>query len=203
MSEPTPLTSEQEERLGRYRAGRMSEAERAAFEREVVASEALGEELFAEAVLDEVRAERAAVEPLPLRRPRPAVWSYALPVAAALIAVSVLMWSRRPGGEAPDQGGLRGGMEAPRLIEPSGPLSREPLVLRWTSSPLADRYRVELYDDAGNSLGTAVTRDTVVAIAALTARPVAAGEWRVVAILPSGLDGPRLGRAAFRVTPPR
>jgi hypothetical protein len=54
------LSPEQEERLARYRAGAMSEAERAAFEREVLASDALSGELYAEGSLDSVRASDPA-----------------------------------------------------------------------------------------------------------------------------------------------
>lgn len=197
MSEPTRLGPELEERLARYRAGALTAAEREAFEREVLGSDVLAEELYAELELDAVRTTAApAVVPL---RPRAAWPRLVVPAAAAVMIVAALSWWSLRTRVAPHDDTLRGDAVVPMLLEPVGALAVPPDVLRWNAAPTADRYRVDLYDPAGMRFGTVVTRDTVVAVRALTAERVTAGEWRVVPIDGRGLDGPVLGRATFRV----
>jgi hypothetical protein len=204
LSENPRLTPEQEERLARYRAGGLTPEERAAFEREVAESEVLAEELYAELALEDVRAPAPArtddaMRPAPLRA-RGGAWLRALPVAAAVIAVSAVGWWLARPHDRPGAGDvLRGGGGEPRLLEPAGALAAPPRWLRWNAVPGADHYRVELFDDSGRGLGTVVTADTAFAIDSLAHRPLDAGEWRVVPIEADGRERAPLGRATFRV----
>ena len=213
MNEADGLSPELEERLARYRAGGMDEPERAAFESEVLANDALAEALYREVSLDallpheaqaraaapgpgptgvvQAHARRRGVLPLPLAR-------LLLPVAAVLVAISsVVLWSGRHRPDAPLDEALRGGSGALVLLEPAGSLDQPPRVFRWSRDPGAASYRVELYDAHARRLGTVVTADTVVALGALSRAPVAAGEWRVVALGADGLERAARARAAF------
>jgi hypothetical protein len=214
MNEVLGLTPEQEEALARYRAGAMSAAERAAFEREALASDALSEALYAEVSLDLVRpaprpltasapaASRpmATVTPLPLRRSRSAA-RWLVPLAAGVIAVSALVLLRPRPSVTPGADVLRG-VASLSALEPVGNVTATPERFRWTSVPGATSYRVELFDLSGNSMGTAVSRDTTIGFGAVARAPLAAGEWRVTAIGPDGIDRDSRTRAAFRVIAP-
>ena len=202
MNEVPGLTPEQEERLALYRAGAMSAAERVAFEREALASDALSEALYAEVSLDLVRSDprpMAKVTPLPVRRPSATRWL--VPLAAVLIAVSVLLLLRPRPSVTPGVDVLRGAASLSAL-EPVGNVSAPPERFRWTSVPGAASYRIELFDLSGNSMGTGISRDTTIAFGALAHAPLAAGEWRVTAIGPDGIDRDSRTRAAFRVVAP-
>jgi len=52
--------------------------------------------------------------------------------------------------------------ESPRIISPSGTGAAD--VLRWTSVPEADMYRVRIWNQSGDVIWSGETRDTVVAI---------------------------------------
>jgi hypothetical protein len=212
VSDEPRLTQEQEERLALYRAGALGAEARAAFEREVLESEALAEELYAEIALEGVLAAGAtaavpgpAAAPLPgaVRRAPPTsrgAWLRMLPVAAALLAVSVTGWWLVRPHDRPGPGDiLRGGAGRPGLLEPTGAVSEPPQWLRWNSVPGAAQYRVELFDESGHGLAAMVTADTMLGMDALAHRTLIAGEWRVVPIGADGREGAPLGRATFRV----
>lgn len=217
MTESKALSPEQEERLARYRAGAMSDDERAAFEWEALSSDALAEALYGEISLDAVAAGATKPEGArerPLAVPAPDVhpkrrsrglgrW---LPLAASLLFVmGIAIWTgktqfgrprgvRVPGGE-----GLRGGAPALSVIEPVGDLPAAPRRFRWTRDPGAASYRVELFDPGSRRIGVAVTTDTTLALEALTHESIVSGQWRVVAIGADGLERPRHVRAVFHV----
>ena len=199
------LSPEQEERLARYRAGAMAPEERAAFEREAAASEALLEALYVEESLDTLAADARGVAPLDARpaiavRKRGLSWGLTrvlLPAAAAIVvAVGVLRWVGHGRGPAEDI--VRGSAAAAAPLEPTGEVSSAPRRFVWSRDPAAESYRVDLFDAAGAVIGTAVTADTSLEVAALAATPPAAGEWQVTPLDADGLERPAAPRAAFR-----
>lgn len=207
------LTPEQEERLARYRAGAMTADERAAFERQVVASEALSEALYAEVSLDALAVE--AREPARVPGARPALvlrprrdWSWGvtrilLPAAAVLIVIAGVfrLTGRERGAPAvPDI--VRGAESLAEPLEPVGELAAPPQRFTWTRDPGAESYRVDLYAPDGSVIGTYVTRDTTLGYSALSPAAVAAGEWQVVPLDTDGLERPATPRTAFRTRAP-
>lgn len=227
MNEHRPLTAQDEERLARYRAGAMSPVEREAFEHSALSDDALAEALWAEVALDGVHAQAAAsgtgaavaradvhvatsvhaeaagaaanVARLPAPARRANAWRVALPLAAALAVVSAVgVWLVRDRARTSPPDVLRGAPGEARLVEPVGAIAAPPARLRWNAVAGAERYRVELYDAQGARLATAVTADTVIAIASLVPAAPAAGEWRVVPIRADGREDAPLPRAVFR-----
>ena len=206
MNEHTPLPPGVEERLARYRAGDLTPDDRAAFEREVLADDALAEALYAELSLDAVSAREApavparpAITPLPPpRRPRRLPVHVLLPIAAALAVVSAVMLWRRP---APVPGDSVRGTAVLRVLEPIGSQSSPPAVFRWTHGAGADSYRLDLYDTAsGRPLATRVTRDTVLAFSEVVPAGTAlVASWRVTALGPDGLDLNATAGASFEL----
>lgn len=196
MNEPGPLDDRREELLARYRAGALSEAERAAFEREALGDDALAEALYSELSLDAIgRGAKARPRVVPL------FVRVALPIAACVVLVSVWALSRR--AEAPTPGSdttVRGAGEM-RAIAPLGTLVAPPESLAWTAAVGAESYRVELHALSGATLGSLVTRDTAVAIASLTTPAPDSATWRVVPLGPDGLDLPARARGEYRVRP--
>lgn len=202
------LTPEQEELLARYRAGAMPADERAAFERQVVASEALSEALYAEVSLDALDAE--ARETARVLDARPALaarsrrgWSWGvtrvlLPAAAALIVVAgIFRLAGPPRGAHPAPDTVRGAEALAAPLEPVGELAAPPQRFVWSRDAGAESYRVDLYALDGSVIGTSVTRDTTMDFAALSPAEVAAGEWQVVPLDADGLERPATPRAAF------
>lgn len=199
MNALPPLDDLREQRLARYRAGAMVEAERRAFEAEALADDALAEALYSELSLDAVRREPAASRAA--RDARFAWWRVALPVAASLVAASAWwLWRSPSTAPVPDDGTVRGS-GAMSALEPSGDVSAPPDSLRWTSAAGAASYRVELLDESGGAIGLLVTSDTVAAVASLRSPVPSAARWRVTAIGADGLDLAAKTHAEWRVLP--
>lgn len=193
MNALPPLDDVREQQLARYRAGAMSASERAAFETQALADDALAEALYSELSLDAIRRAPAAA--------RFAWWRVALPVAASLVAVSAWFLLRAPStGPVPDDGTVRGS-GAMRALEPAGDVAAAPDSLRWTSAAGAASYRVELLDEDGGVAGVLVTADTVAAVAALRSPVPAAARWRVTALGADGLELAAKAHAEWRVAP--
>jgi hypothetical protein len=213
MTAPDELTPQQEERLARYRAGVMPAAERAEFEREVLASDALCEALYGEESLDALAAEARAAEkvldarPALTARPRRG-WSWGftrvlLPAAAAVaVLVGVFRWTGRERGAPPGEDIVRGAGAQALPLEPTGEVASPPQRFVWSRDPGAQSYRVELFAPDGSVLGSAVTADTTLGYSALAQAPVAAGEWQVVPLDADGLERPGAPRAAFHARAP-
>jgi hypothetical protein len=203
------LTLQQEERLARYRAGAMSAAQRAEFEREILASEALSEALYGETSLDavaaEVREEAGATRPVGVIRPRRS-WTWALtrvalPAAAALaVLAGVYRWAGH--GARPTDDLVRGAGAAALPLSPRGAIASVPQRFVWTRDPGAQSYRVDLYTPDGILHVTATTSDTTHGVAALAPAPFTAGEWQVVPIDADGMERPAAPRAAFHTRNP-
>ena len=206
MNRTRPLPEGAEERLARYRSGAMNPDDRAAFEREVLADEALAEALYGEIALDHVhheatRSPGAGRVPLPLTtRTRHLPVHILLPIAATLLLVSgVVLWRRNTPAPAGDW--VRGERSV-RALEPNGALTAPPERFRWTNEPGATSYRVELYEvDTGAPIGSIVTRDTVVAFTEVTKQQgITGASWRVTPIGPDGLDRKPASGATYYVT---
>ncbi|MFN8588202.1 MAG: hypothetical protein U0704_10430 [Candidatus Eisenbacteria bacterium] len=196
MNAPGPLDDRSEELLARYRAGAMTAAERAAFEREALADDALSEALYSELALDGFRRggrPKARVVPLFVR--------VVLPIAACVALVSVWALSRRGEPVVPPAGDTVRGAGELRALAPLGTLAAAPESLVWSTAAGADAYRVELFAPSGRTLGSTVTRDTAVAIATLVRTAPDSAYWRVVPLGPDGLDLPAKARGTYRVRP--
>jgi hypothetical protein len=189
----------------------MSEADRAAFEREALDSPALSEALYSELALDSARipgVQRGqgsrGPQPFAAAAPGHPRWVFTvLPAAAVLALVAATgIWLSRPHETPGPADVLRGAPSEPRLLSPAGGIAHPPTEFRWNLVPGADRYRVELFDAAGHTLGAAVTAETSLAVGLLARRAPEAGEWRVFPIDASGREGSPLPRTAFRVTAP-
>jgi hypothetical protein len=188
-----PLTHAEEERLARYRAGTMTPEARGAFEREILADDALSEALYSELALD-------AVGP-PRRRPA----TFWLPIAAAVLALSAvaLLWPRpahRAPAGAPATEILRGdpgAMAAP--LEPIGTLDRMPATFRWARDRGAEAYRLEIYGPDGEMVLGAMIRDTTITWQALGLDSLASGTWRVVPLAATGAERAARAPVSFEV----
>jgi len=82
-------------------------------------------------------------------------------VAAALLVVIDRAWTSKVAERSYREESVTGSA-APRLVAPLGGASSLD-VLRWTSVPRADRYRIILFARDGSVIWEAVTRDTAVA----------------------------------------
>lgn len=211
MTHDPGLTPEQEERLARYRAGALAPAEREAFERELLASDALAEALYGEESLQAVVADaapgRVLEAPVARRAAAPRRWldalpRYVLPAAAVLAVVAgtyALLGPRRAGPPGDEM--VRGAEGTSRPLAPIGRLEGRPERFVWTRDPAAASYRVELFAADGTPLGTLVTADTTLAIGSLADSSLAAAEWRVVPLDEDGLERAALPRVAFERSP--
>jgi hypothetical protein len=201
------VSTDQRERIERYRTGAMTPAEREAFERELRANAKLraaleqagggaGGAKHAGRVLDATRALEVARE---FREEPGSLVRAAVPIAIAIV-IGAVVWWMTPSRNAPT---LEEG-EAPSVsmhLEPRGDLPAPPARFVWTRDPGAARYRVEVYGENGQPLGVQVTTDTSLALAALTLKPHDAATWRAVPIDASGRDRPAADFARYRVQP--
>ena len=90
-------------------------------------------------------------------------WLGVAAAAAVILLVAVPRHTREPDTvhrEAPVMTTI-----APHALAPQG-LTSGPLVLRWTSVPGADGYRVRVFDERGSVLFERETKDTVAPVAA-------------------------------------
>lgn len=186
-----PLDEARAERLERYRAGRMLPEEREAFERDVLADDALAEAFYAAEALESFARPRRRVAP-----PWPG-----LALAAAFAAVFTAAWWGA-GRETPAPGPVRRGDGiAVRTLAPVGALAATPERFAWTRDPSAAGYRFELRDAGGRLVATRVTADTAIAAADLGAPVPPAGDWSVVPIASDGAERPAPPAVRFSVAP--
>ncbi len=107
-------------------------------------------------VLMNKEVERAAVGADPRQRR----WRLAaIPVAAAALLV-VLLWSRPMDDGAPHRAPAITTVRAPTPLAPAGAVS-PPATLMWTAVPLADRYRVTVFDASGDVVFETQVADTL------------------------------------------
>lgn len=193
MSAGDRLTPEQEEQLGRYRAGALPAAEREAFEREVLADPDLAEALYSELSLDAVATARPGrVVPLHGGMP-PRAWAAVAAVAAVLVLAVLLprAWRSAP---SPGPDAMRGSGGGVALLSPVGEVPESPHGFRWRAVAGAADYRLEWFDAAGARLGTRLVADT----ALVPGGPLpAAGEWALTPLTPEGLPAAAPARARW------
>lgn len=184
------LTDAQAERLERYRAGRMTAAEREAFERDSLADDTLAGALYsAEALATLARPRRRAAAP----------WRE-LALAAALLAVFTVAWWRTVDRESPVPVPVRRGAEATvRLLAPAGDVATSPERFTWTPDAFAASYRFELGDELGRVVATRIVRDTSLAAEDLGVALPAAGHWGVVPLAADGSERPAPAVMRFAV----
>ncbi len=205
-----PLSPEDLDRLARYMSGELAEAERAAFEAELLTRDDLAHAFYSELNLDELLREAAArrpalrpvtstaserpSEPPTIERPTPVIaspraawWERLLgrrvriPLAAGLAAVLALTL-RRP-SEPPV---FRGGERSSRLLAPIGTLNSTPDRFVWTRYPGAARYRLTLQDASFTSVADTIVVDTTLAASAILPPSFTSGMWRITPIRGDG-----------------
>jgi len=190
MSSDRRLSETDEAALARYRAGEMDDPERTEFERRLAGDDLLADAMYAEESLD-------SLSNRPVVRRRRSALVYVLPAAAVvLLALFISQWRR---SLAPDEEVLRGSASAIELLEPIDEIDAPPSRFRWTADAGAERYRVEIYDERGSLLNTALVAGSSVSAAELGAAGLLAGEWRVVPIDDEGFERAASARARYRV----
>lgn len=180
MMPPGALSPEQEERLARYRAQAMPAAEREAFEREVLANDALAEALYSEQLLDAATSVRRGAG---LRRPRGGrfAWARALAAASVVVVAGIfVLRSRAPESDGDSTRGSRVGTASARADRVS-----------WGSVAGAARYRLTLVSAAGQALADTVVADTSLA-RGFVARDPRVAAWYVTPLTEDGVELPVL-----------
>lgn len=71
-------------------------------------------------------------------------------------------------------------------------------VFAWARDGRAELYRIELFDETGQLLGGAVTRDTTVPADAVVPDTARGGTWRVVPVSGGGTELPASEPRGFR-----
>lgn len=187
-----PLTAEESERLARYVAGEMESGERMRIEQEILDDPALANALYSDANLrasiaavDDVT--RARMERESMRRGGARWLRIALPAAAVLLLVVVL--PRFFPGDGTGQRRLRSPSVVPapapassvEALFPAGSLDEPPPRFVWTNAPGATTYRLEVTDESGAVVFSAVTAETTLVFPAeLAGRSGSDLSWRVV-----------------------
>lgn len=187
MNAPLPLSDEQQLQLARYRAGDLSESEREAFERDVLASDALSESLYSEQTLDLTMRDAGAAS---RGRPRPRRnWAPLVAAAALLVAVIVAVqpWTHRA-----DLEGLRSNGSAIELT-----VSADGDWFTWSAVEGADAYRLVIMDDSGIERAREVVSEPRLRVDDVVPGDLRRGQWRVVPLTPDGIELPASGLAEF------
>jgi anti-sigma factor RsiW len=130
---------------------------------------------------DECRGELIAVARL-ARTGNRIGWKALIPLAAAAaLVLYVAPWQHQSDSTPVLREPAVTTIVAPTPIAPRGAVTALP-VLTWSSVPLADRYKVTLFDEAGSVLWETLTADTT-AVVAPTVRIVAGVPhyWKVAA----------------------
>jgi hypothetical protein len=186
-------TFEKEARLQRYLDGQLSAEDGALFEREILASGELAEELVDEISLRDLvveRRERVAKSRRARRRRLPP-WVYSSVAAAVLILALVRPWK----DNAAVPVFRNDGTPVIEAIEPIGQIEATPSLLRWSGIEVAANYRVEVYDTESLRVLTVTVRGTTYSLQDGEVLP-SSGYWQVTPIDEFGVAGTR--SAAFR-----
>ena len=125
-------------------------------------------------------------------------WRPVAALAAGIVVVVGLSVATRPGASGGDDTRLRGGEPRVTLLAPE----RAPgggTLFRWRAVAGAERYRVELFDDAGATVASDTVRDTTATLAVPAGARGRGLLWTVTALLPAGRE---LRGAAARLTTP-
>lgn len=202
MNQRDALDPRDEERLARYLAGDLPGVERGTFERDALADDALAEALYQDAQFQALAVPGTAAptrETLLPRRTAPYM-RVALPLAASIAVVAGVAWwiAIRP-AQGPIEDLVRGASPGVTLIEPRGEINAPPERLVWTRDPVADAYRVELFDAEGRLVLTLLTADTTASLVGHAQAPPAAGEWRVTPIDADGAERPAPPAGRYRL----
>ena len=199
------LGGDREDQLAEYRAGRMSEEERHAFDREILADAALADALYGDVnlavAIEEVgsSAQRRVVA-VPRWWQRRSV-RIVVPLAAAAVALLVLLPPARDPGTPPGEETFRGAESIARILRPVGDLDEVPSRFVWTRDPDAAMYRLELYDTTARLLYRSTTSDTTVVLpeGALSEDGFEEGYWKVIPMSDAGVERPGPPPASIRL----
>lgn len=162
------MTDEKQE-LERYLAGEMNDAERQSFEREVLESDRLSDELYADSSV--LVALEAAAEARRLRQARSADvrrwWRWpgmrwAVPAAAAAV-VALLLVGRNP-SRTPSPAVFRGAHDGLEVLFPQGRVEAPPEVFAWRRHGDVASVRFELFDADSRSRFSTVTAETTLVL---------------------------------------
>lgn len=111
-----------------------------------------------------------------------------LPLAALVLVLAGCQPEREPSAAATPQAEPYSNAV---LVAPGATFS-------WPRVPLADLYRIELFDETHQLLGGAVTRDTTVPADAVVPDTASTGSWRVVPVTGGGTELPVSREGRFR-----
>jgi hypothetical protein len=216
---PPGTTSEWKQKAEDFFSGRMPEAEREVFEREMAEHPAVAREVYAAMGMGPVFHE--AVQALRVRQiesharisdgsiTRQVPWwgrtrsRLVLTVVVAVLVFLVVFVSRI--GEVPQQElpirpteteGFRG-------LSPAGEIPPGPARFSWTAYPGASQYRFEIWDESSQPVYSTLTAQTslVVDIGALSGRGFLGGTWRVMSLDPHGATLGECRPVEIRVAP--
>jgi hypothetical protein len=186
------VTSPKDDRVADYLAGTMTARERATFEQEVLASDELAEEIYAEKSLDEAigravaaRARHAETKIVPLKARGPSWWKVALPLAAAIALVAIpLVQRERTQSPGPV---FRGADSAFTIVAPTGPVASLDR-FTWNGDPGAASYELTVRDAAARIVWRMTTTETSVEPpSGAIPGDLSGGTWTVRAIDASGI----------------
>jgi hypothetical protein len=131
-----------------------------------------------------------------------APWQIAAAAAAAMVLVAVLL-SPAVRDQAGDPGELAIRSSRLTLLEPIGRVSSVP-EFRWASPVEAARFRVELFDPAGQTIWTAVVETPVARLPEAvhrTLQPRVEYRWRTTALDADGQPMMQSGTSTFVIRP--
>ena len=201
------MTAADENRLADYRAGRLAPEDRRAFEEEVLASDELAGELYAEVSLDAALStgrNAASAGPSSPRWWRRRDVAVLVPLAAAALLLLVLRAPDRDRAGLPAPPAFRGEASGARCLSPIGDVETAPSRFRWSHDPAAVMYRFELYDASSALLFRTTTSDTTIEIPAGTIGEEVPfdGYWKVVPMNAAGVERSKPPPALLRVMRP-
>jgi hypothetical protein len=202
-----PLGPEWDEKISAYIGGRMSEADREAFEAVLLTQPEIAKVVYEKMGYGGVFHE--ALQALRIRHleahpriapgevtARPPWWGrtrfrFAVAIAVTAIVLLVVMVSRLGDMQSrhlPTAGGPVRGLVG---VSPVGMVGPHPTLFVWTREPAATQYQLEIFDDSPQIVFVTVTQDSALTVPLddLAGRGFRSGRWRVV---PLGSHGARL-----------
>jgi hypothetical protein len=204
---PGPVPDEWKQKADAFFEGKMSAAEQAAFEREMLADPAralavyheMGIGPMAHEALQALRirhleshariSDRSITKHVPWwGRTRSRLVVITLAVAVFILVISV----SRIGDMSPDPpSGTPEVTAGFRTLGPAGSVQALPAQFSWTAHPTGTQYRIEIYDDTQIFHAT-ITNDSVLIVNLddLAARGLRSGFWRVVPLDEHGAELP-------------
>lgn len=192
------MNTDREERLQQYLDERMDSAERATFEKELLADS----ELMA-AAYDEISVRDALKESSQARRivalgTRHQRRKWALPFLALATAASIaFLVFVLPNPVEKDV--FRGeATSAPQAIHPTGQVQAPITRFVWTADSAASNYRLEIFDSSDNRIFVTATKDTFLVPGPEVEFP-SAGYWKATSLDSIGVGVRGTGRVEFQI----